>query len=140
MTTQNLSLFQGMTAKMGFLHQRQALIAQNIANADTPGYKPRDVSGADFSSVLEAVQRGHDNKAAGRVTMASTSAGHVGTGNKLNLDSKVQRDTYEVSLTGNAVVMEEQLIKSQETSMDLGMMASLYQKNLSMLKMSIGQR
>ena len=44
MTLQNLSLFQAMGAKLNYLDQRQKVIAQNIANADTPNYRPKDLT------------------------------------------------------------------------------------------------
>lgn len=140
MTTQNLTLFKGLSAKMSYLHQRQGLIAQNIANADTPGYVPRDVSDVDFGAVVDSVQRSVDAKSTANVRMAKTEGASMRGSNGIDLESKVQRQTYEVAPAGNAVIMEEQLIKSQETQMDFNMMTNLYQKNMSMIKQSLGRQ
>ena len=55
MTTQNLGLFQALNAKMNYLDQRQKVLAQNIANANTPGYKPKDLNKVDFGAVLKDI-------------------------------------------------------------------------------------
>ena len=60
MTIENLPLFQAIGAKMDFLNQRQRVVAQNISNADTPNYRPKDVVNADFSRVLKSVTGGSD--------------------------------------------------------------------------------
>lgn len=136
MTTQNLALFQGMGAKMQYLSQRQTIIAQNIANADTPGYVPRDLTQADFSSVLKTIERKSESGMS--LSMAASSAGHMTKSNSVNAEHKEQRQTYEVAPAGNAVIMEEQMIKSQETMMDYNMITSLYQKNVGMIRTAIG--
>ena len=46
-----LKLFQRMSERMGWLGARQEVLAQNIANADTPGYRARDIE--DFGTVVE---------------------------------------------------------------------------------------
>ncbi|MDP7142886.1 MAG: flagellar basal body protein, partial [Alphaproteobacteria bacterium] len=56
MTIDNIGLFQGLSAKMRYLNQRQTVISQNIANADTPNYKPQDLKPIDFGAVLESAQ------------------------------------------------------------------------------------
>ena len=38
-------LFDLISAKTAWLGQRQALLGQNVANADTPGFRPRDLRG-----------------------------------------------------------------------------------------------
>lgn len=55
--------------------ERQRLIASNIANADTPGYVARDM---DFSTALR--QATGSQQAGGAPGVATTQAGHMGTG------------------------------------------------------------
>lgn len=143
MTTANLALMKGLTAKMGYLNKRQSVITGNIANADTPGYRPQDVQSPKFDQVLERVERTAGRKSGRDLSMAATSAGHmVQKGQTLgggNLRRDDQREVYEVSPSGNAVVMEEQMINSQKTVMDYNLMTSIYQKNIQMIKTSIGR-
>lgn len=134
MSTQNLALFKALGAKMGFLGRRQGLIAQNVANADTPGYRPLDLKPADFSSVLKTVTASR-----GAVHVRKTNAAHMAPGSDIqDPDAKKQKDTYEVAPTGNAVVMEEQLIKAGQTVMDYNLMSNLYEKNIRMIRTALG--
>jgi len=138
MTIQDIGLFQGIGAKMEFLNQRQGVIAQNIANSDTPGYRPKDLKDVDFSRHLGAAT---PNKGVSDISLAKTSTGHMGQGTEeLNTQSRKQRDTYEVAPAGNAVIMEEQLMKSGRTVMDYTLMTNIYQKHVSMIKTALGTR
>ena len=53
MSTQEIGLLKAIGAKLDYLGQRHKVIAENIANADTPGYKPKDLTPVDFGSVLK---------------------------------------------------------------------------------------
>ncbi|MCB1563082.1 MAG: flagellar basal body rod protein FlgB [Alphaproteobacteria bacterium] len=134
MTTENITLFKALGAKMDFLNQRQRIVAQNIANADTPGYRPKDLVPVKFDSVLKNVTGSN------KVQMETTKAGHMAPGGDVqNPKSRKQKDTYEVAPIGNAVVMEEQLIMSGQTVMDYNLMTNLYQKNVRMIQTAIGR-
>lgn len=140
MTTQNLALFKGLTAKMGYLNHRQSVISQNIANADTPGYVPNDLTKPDFGAVLERVDTAKRSGMAG-VSMAATESGHMRPGGeRMDLEADEARATYEVAPAGNAVIIEEQLINAQKTMMDYNLMTSLYQKNVGLIKTALGTR
>jgi flagellar basal-body rod protein FlgB len=135
MTTQDIGLFKALGAKMDYLGQRQRVIAQNVANADTPGYKPQDLKPVDFGIVLKNVT-GSKN-----VTMAATNPQHVGYQNHI-ADAKEgkQKKVYEVAPSGNSVIMEEQMLASGATVMDYTLVTSLYQKNVGMIKTALGTR
>jgi flagellar basal-body rod protein FlgB len=135
MTTQDIGLFKALGAKMDYLSQRQRVISQNVANADTPGYRPMDLKPVDFSTVLKGVS---DTKG---VHMVSTNAMHVGAeGEVAAAKSGKQKQVYEVAPDGNSVIMEEQMIASGKTIMDYNLMTSLYQKNVSLIKTALGTR
>lgn len=125
-----------MGAKMDYLSTRQGVISQNIANADTPGYRPRDLKPVDFGAVIKRTEAGAGG---GTLRMAATNPGHrAAPGVTANAKSEKQRETYEVAPVGNAVVMEEQLVKSNETLMDYNLVTSLYQKNVRLLQIAMG--
>ncbi len=137
MTTQNLALFKGLGAKMAYLNQRQRVISQNIANSDTPGYRPKDLLPVDFSSVLKSLDKGSGVQA---VKVGSTNGKHLPAPDQvLDPKSKKQRETYEVAPAGNAVIMEEQLVNAQQTAMDYNLMANIYQKQVGMIKTALGR-
>lgn len=133
MTTQNLSLFKALGAKMDYLNHRQRVIAQNVSNSDTPGYRPKDLTPVDFGNVLKDIT---EKKS---VRVETTNDMHMPPPGQINdAKSKKQKHTYEVAPAGNAVIMEEQLINSQQTIMDYSLMSNLYQKNVAMIRTAIG--
>lgn len=132
MSLKSLPLFALMGRRMAWLSQRQAVLAQNIANADTPGYKPKDLSQASFKQML-APRRS-------TAVMAQTSAAHlqpIRRPDRFRVEKT--NDTYGTTLAGNAVVIEEQLMKVQETHGAHRLVTNLYGKHLSMLKAAIGR-
>ncbi len=136
MTTESITLFKAIGAKMDYLNQRQKVISQNIANSDTPNFQPMDVKEADFTAVLKNIS----GKSSSRVSVATTDDSHMPMAGKVDMnDPKKQRKTYEVAPAGNAVIMEEQMFKSGETMMDYNMMTNLYQKHISLIKTALGR-
>ena len=135
MTIQDIGLFQALSAKMGYLNQRQSILAQNVANADTPGYRPKDLVEVDFSTMLKAQMGG-----AKTVSVATTDEGHLSNANNhMSADAKKQKDTYEVAPSGNAVIMEEQLMNAGQNNMDYNLMLNVYQKQVGMMRMALGR-
>lgn len=134
MTTENISLFTAMSAKMRYLDQRQKLISQNVANANTPGYAPMDLKEVDFGRVLTNVTRSN------QVRPATTQPGHMPAPNAVeDARSGKMRHTYEVAPAGNAVVIEEQMVNANAINLDYNLMTSLYQKNVGMIKTALGR-
>jgi len=109
------------------LSERQRLIAENIANASTPGYVPRDLDASAF-------QRALDNAGAG-VRLARTNAGHM-TASGASGTHIVTRADSETTLDGNAVVLEEQTVRAAETRMQYETALALYQKGLQLVRMA----
>ena len=137
MTTENISLFQAMNAKMKYLNTRQKVIAQNMANADTPNYQARDVSELKFGDLLDKPMRKKNEM---QVSMETTNAGHIPTGGAAQ-NSKVQKQriTYEVAPDKNGVIMEEQLIKANDVQMNYNLMLNLFRSNNDLLRASLGR-
>jgi flagellar basal-body rod protein FlgB len=138
MTTEKLGLFQAMNAKMKYLDQRQKVISQNIANADTPKYQPKDLTKLDFGTVLDKVS---SQSAVPPVSLKATNAGHIDFGVGGN-DAKTmkQKITYEVAPDKNGVIMEEQMVKANDVQMNYGLMLNLYKSNMDMMRSSLGRR
>ena len=134
MTTQDIGLFKALGAKMDYLGQRQRVIAQNVANADTPNYRPNDLKPADFSSMLKSVSPSQS------VKINATNPMHMGPAGSDGVNAKeaAQKTVYEVAPAGNSVIMEEQMLNSGRTVMDYNLMTSLYQKNVDMIKIALG--
>jgi flagellar basal-body rod protein FlgB len=123
-------LFRMMTERMAFLGQRQKVLAQNVANADTPNYQARDLKAFNFQAQVERESR--------RVTPSQTQSGHLPPVSAPDT-FKVERvrKPYETSLSGNGVVLEEQMGKVAETQVDYQTTAQLYRKYVDMMKIAL---
>ena len=136
MTAQMPGLLQALNAKMNYLNQRQQVISQNIANANTPGYRPKDLEKVDFGSMMEGLV-GNDQAT---LQPVETNPMHMSaTPSPEEARAKAAKHTYDVSPTGNAVVMEEQMVKSAETMTDYNLMTAIYEKNISMTRVALGE-
>ena len=132
MNLHDLDIFRISNQKMGWLSERQSVLAQNIANSDTPGYKAKDLRMPDFSSMLNS-EKG--------IPVAKTAKGHLmGTVGRsdFRIVNEKSRNVYEVNPNENAVVMEEQLMKVNDSNMNYKLVTNIYRKNLSMFKIALG--
>ena len=136
MMLNGIGLFKGIMAKMDWLDQNQRVIAQNVANADTPGYRSQSLEKPDFASMLNTGGQG----GAAKLHMASTDEGKTigAAGMKLgNASSKADKVKYEASPDENAVVLEEQLFRANQNNMDYQLATNLYRRNAGMLRMVV---
>jgi flagellar basal-body rod protein FlgB len=128
-------ILAGIRERMQNLSERQRVVATNIANSETPGYKAREVSEPNFAALVG----GSGMIAAPRVQLTDRmkSLGAIqpiGTG--LILD----KDITETKPDGNNVTLEDQLLKMGEIQADFTAMTGLYRKQMSMLKTAVGGR
>ncbi len=132
MDLRNLAIFTMASRRMSWLGKRQEVLAQNIANSDTPRYRPEDLKAQDFRKFLRP------NVPMTRLT--TTQDNHVLPPRETpKFRENKDKETYEVAPAGNAVVIEEQLMKVTETQGDYRLLTTLYQKHLSMLRAAIGR-
>ena len=129
----DLSAFNLLTSRLDMLGQRQKSVAENVANANTPGYVPEDV---DMTTFERSVSR-YQNPSVGRVGLATTSSQHLKGSPPAspNVQTVAQPDS-EVTMDGNAVVVEEQMLKLNQIRTDFDAAIGLYQKGLSMIHMA----
>jgi len=128
MSVTDLSLLGQIKGRMNWLDERQRVVAQNVANSDTPGYVARDLkTPSDFA---EAMRSG------GPLQMTRTSAAHIAPkGPVARFTSQATPDS-ETTLDGNSVVVEEQMLKMAESRMAYDAAISMYQKSMSMLRLA----
>ena len=141
MPISTIPIFSMLRTKMHWHQERQRILAENVANADTPGFHARDLEPLDFDRVLRAVQRG---PGAG-VRLAATEPGHFAAGaGAAALDGpprveRVEGERAEETPTGNAVVLEEEMMKVSRTAAEYELTANLYERHLGMLRLAIGR-
>ena len=128
-------LFRLLSARMSWLGQRQGVLAQNIANADTPDYRPRDLREKDFQKLA----MGYAGRPT-RLPIARTTESHLlgKASATLGLAGEFQRTPYETAPDGNAVVLEEQAAKAGKTALDHQLASNVYKKYVGMIKIALG--
>lgn len=136
MALSDLTVMKAIRQKMRFHEKRQSVLADNVANASTPGYRGRDLKTPDFFRVAAA------GDPPGGVRPALTQPAHIPGKGYSNAGAfrKEKVEGYEVTPDGNGVVLEEQMMKIAENQMDFQMAASLYQRSVGLLKTAIGKR
>jgi flagellar basal-body rod protein FlgB len=132
-------LFSLLRDRMAWLGQRQKVLAENVANADTPGFRPRDLAPMRFGDALRAVDGGE-----GGGHMAVTNPAHL-AGSAASAGAEAARvetakQAYETNPSGNAVVLEEQMAKINETTTQHQLASQLYRKSLGLLKIAIAAK
>lgn len=129
----SIPLFGVMRSKMAYMSQRQIILAQNIANADTPGYQARDVQTPNFKKMVAG--------ASGKLQMKTTNEKHfLGLSGGTNNGRIIKRDsTYELNPNGNNVVIEEEMAKVAENQSEYQKVLSVYRKSVDMFKTAIGK-
>jgi flagellar basal-body rod protein FlgB len=131
MDLNSLPLFKALTRRMAWLGERQQVLAQNVANADTPNYLPRDLKAISFRDMLAGKSGG--------LKLAATHSNHLaGIGGESKFQAEVQRDV-DVSPSGNGVSVEDQMLKVSSTASDHQMMTELYRRHLAMLRSVLGR-
>lgn len=130
-----LTLMKMMQMKMAYLGERNDQLARNIANVDTPGFKPRDLRELDFHNLAMAQAR--------KLRLKTTSIMHDTEGTRPPVDDfrhDTMRETYEKKPIENEVVLEEQMAMLNETSLEYRQVTNLYKKMGKMFKTAIGNK
>lgn len=126
-------LLNAIKQRMAWLGQRQEVLARNVANADSPGYRPRDLRPFSFAAMTAP---------RASLSMVSTTAAHL-PGRRHDAGvypERVERDPYETAPAGNAVVLEEQMAKLNHTAISHRLASELYRKHLAMINTAIDRR
>jgi len=121
-----------LKANLAYNEQRQSVIAENVANADTPGFVPADLTPFTVDPVTSP---------AGLTTPAPvlvTNPAHIQSqiSNPTPWATRTKVDS-EVRLDGNGVVLEEQMIKANDTEGDFIAGIGFYQRSLELLHTAI---
>mgnify|MGYP002378936212 CR=1 FL=1 len=128
------TLFRTLKQRLAWLGQRQEVLARNIANADTPGFRPSDLHPFGDAAMTAGSVRSVD--------MVSTRPAHM-SGRRRHDDgfaTRVDRNPYETAPAGNAVVLEEQMAKLNHTAVSHRLASELYRKHLGMINTATGRR
>jgi flagellar basal-body rod protein FlgB len=133
----NIPLFGIMRTKLSYLSERQSVLAQNIANGDTPGYRAQDIAEPDFKKMVKASGiNGQRN-----LQMTLTNSKHIAkTAPSAAFRADNRRTTYELNPNENNVVIEEEISKMAMNQADYQKALNLYSKGVAMFKVAIGKQ
>lgn len=149
MDLQSLTLFNMANKKMDWLAQRQSVLAENIANNDTPNYISKDVAPVDFSKELARTNSIHlattndkhiSTSGSNNVGLTVTNNKHLtGTARNNKFAVKENRETFETTLDENGVTLEEEMAKIGEVQHDYDVSTTIYNKYMGMIRASLGK-
>mgnify|MGYP002129304073 CR=1 FL=1 len=139
MNLDEIPLFSMLKGRLGYLGDRQKVIATNIANSDTPGFAPKDLkpfvvdqTGAQSSGAIPMMPV-HGTSVRGPTI---TSPSHMMPKRSMSANKAKGSPDSEITLDGNGVVLEEQSMKLIEARMDYEAAIGFYQKSLGLLRMA----
>ena len=130
MPISDIPILAMLRTRMEWHQERQRVLAENVANADTPGYQARDLAPPDFSRAV----------AVASLDLARTDPQHLfGQGAS---DSKFAPDSngqFEVRPRGNSVTHEDEMMKVASNQMDFEAVTSIYTRSLALIKLAVGK-
>ncbi|HEY0329240.1 MAG TPA: flagellar basal body rod protein FlgB [Rhodopseudomonas sp.] len=136
MPINDLPVLSALRTKMQWHQERQKVLADNIANSDTPGFKPRELIEPKFAATGLPVAGGP----MGSLPMLRTSASHISAAGGVESFAQDRNGGFQTRPAGNAVNLEDEMLKTSSNQMDYAAATSLYSRSLSMLKTAIGKR
>lgn len=137
MDYKGLKLFTALQGKMSWLEQRQKLLSENIANANTAGYRPSDLKEVKFRDVLK--NAASSTVIANASKPAQTHAGHMSAPNTVRGGVRYEVKSLDVQQDGNGVELEGEMTKLAENRMSHELATNLYGKHARMLKTALGR-
>lgn len=138
MAITDLPVLAMLRTRMQWSQARQGLIAENVANADMPGYRPRDLAELRFD-------RSTGTAVSASPGLTLTAANHIaptgqaGDGRGDTAPETKRAKGFEIRPSGNGVNLEDEMMKAGDNQADYQLAASLYQHSLTTLKIAIGK-
>lgn len=130
----DMPVFTALSDKMRWHQARQGLLAENVANAETPGYRGRDLRQYDFADRAGAFS-------SATVTTSVTQPLHFAVGGTGEGAFGAQRmANFEITPEGNGVTLEDEMMKVTTNLMDYQAATSLYQKSIKIIRTALGRQ
>ena len=133
MSINDLPVLSALRTKMQWHQERQRVLSENVSNSDTPNFRPRELVEPKFD------KNGATTGSMGTLAMTITSASHMTASGAASSFDQNKNAGFETRPAGNAVNLEEEMMKSANNQMDYAAVTSLYSKSLHLLKTAIGK-
>ena len=130
MPISDIPLFSMLRTKLHWNQERQRLLAENVANADTPEFRPSDLAAPKFDAPVPGVAP---------LTLLRTNPAHLVSAESSAAFDLQRGGEFEVVPTGNAVNLEDEMLKVAANQMDFQAASALYGRGLGLIKTAIGK-
>ncbi len=136
MAITDVPILSMLRTRLNWNQERQKVLAENVANSDTPNFRERDLVAPKFEvpGVITA-------RPVAPVMLATTEGGHIGgtsmTGTTFRTENK---GNFEIAPTGNSVNLEDEMMKVAANQMEYQAATALYSRSLNLLKTALGKR
>ncbi|MEM8876689.1 MAG: flagellar basal-body rod protein FlgB [Pseudomonadota bacterium] len=132
----DMPIFGALKSRMQFHNARQVVLAENVANAETPNYVARDVERPDFAKMVQ----GGPMRGPQQVTMPVRTDGmHLAGLPSTSGLRPEDAQSFEITPEGNSVILEEEMMKIAQNQMDHQMAASIYSRGMAILRTAVGR-
>jgi len=132
MALSDIPILSMLRTKMEWHQTRQRILAENVANADSPAFRPRDLTAPNFEREMEP---------SSPVTLVRTESNHIAGADSASSPFRNKAaGPYEIRPTGNAVSLEEEMMKVAANQMDFQAATTLYTHSLNLIKTALGKR
>ena len=129
----SIPLFSALTEKMKWHQTRQGLLAENVANAETPGYRGRDLKAYGFEDHMRSMS-------VASIATTATNPGHiVKASSGGEAFGSRQLNNFEVTPEGNGVTLEDEMMKVTANQMDYSAVTAIYSRSIRIIKTALGR-
>ena len=133
MSINDLPILSALRTKMQWHQERQRVLSENVSNSNTPNFKPRDLVEPKFD------RAGAATGSMGALAMMRTTTSHIAPASGGQTFAQNGQGGFATRPAGNAVNLEDQMLKVSANQMDYAAVSALYSKSLHMLKVAIGK-
>lgn len=133
MDLSQIPLFAALNKRMAWINERQTVLAENVANVDTPGYSVQDLKEPDFSKLVAGTSE--------KLPLLTSAPGHLSVtpgSSGAALDFSTFKPRHDRAPNGNNVQLDEQALEVSKNASNYSLMEALYRSQLSLVKMALG--
>lgn len=131
MAISDIPILSMLRTRMQWHQERQRILAENVANSDTPNFRPNDLAPPRFDRPASSVAS---------PALERTDVAHIG--GALGGEGAFQsgRQQFRIRPAGNAVSLEDEMLKVASNQMDYQAATALYSRGLGLIKTAIGKK
>jgi flagellar basal-body rod protein FlgB len=131
MPISDIPIFSMLRSRMQWHQERQKVLAENVSNSDTPHFRPRDLKPLDFGKELQGARN---------LRLAGTDPAHFGSSPGTGTFATERDNKFDVHPAGNAVNLEDEMMKVASNQMDYQAAISLYSRSMGLFRVALGKK